>query len=196
MFMTPFEYVIVLISIILGMGVTQIVSGLADIIHRWEKVRIYWPHLVLVVLVFFIHIQEWWVTYGMRTYEYWRLPTFLFIILYPVNLYILARLLFPINWRAKVIDLKEFYFSNFRRIYLFTITLDCLAVIDNVFIANYRLEDQAVQFIVMSLLIFVVVKENRNEWLHKFIVVMLLFISIASTAVTLIYFPEQSILSK
>ncbi len=79
---SPFEYVIVLTSIILGMGITQIVSGLASIIHRWEKVKIYWPHLLLVILVFFIHIQEWWAAYDMRKYEYWRLPTFLFIILY------------------------------------------------------------------------------------------------------------------
>lgn len=195
-FMTPFEYVIVLISIILGMGITQIVSGLADMIHRWERVKVYWPHLVLVIIVFFIQIQEWWVTYDMRNYEYWRLPTFLFIILYPVNLYILARLLFPVSWRGKVIDMKEFYFQNSRRIYLFTITLDSLGVIDNIFIANYTVQDQIIQFIVMALLIFVVAKDNKNELLHKTIVLLLLFITVAYMAITLIYFPEQSIISK
>jgi hypothetical protein len=177
---SPFEYVIVLISIILGMGITQIVSGLASIIHRWEKVNIYWPHLLLVILVFLIHIQEWWAAYDMRNYEYWRLPTFLFIILYPVNLYILARILFPISWRGKVIDLKEFYYQHYKRIFLFTITLDILGIVDNVFISGYKMSDQVVQFIVLGILIFATLKANRNEVVHKAIAASLMIIFIVT----------------
>ena len=44
--MTPFEYVTVLISIILGLGITQIVTGVADIIHQWDKMKLYWPHML------------------------------------------------------------------------------------------------------------------------------------------------------
>lgn len=44
--MTPFEYVSVLISIILGLGITQIVSGLADIVQHRHQVQLYWPHLM------------------------------------------------------------------------------------------------------------------------------------------------------
>lgn len=41
---SPFEYVSVLISIILGLGIAQIVTGLADIIHQWQRIKLYWPH--------------------------------------------------------------------------------------------------------------------------------------------------------
>src|SRR5579871_3747661 len=99
--MSPFEYVTVLISIILGMGLTQLVTGFSSIIIRWERVKIYWPHLVLIFLVFIIQIQDWWATYELQSYAYWRLPTFLFMILYPVNLYLLARILFPVRWIGK-----------------------------------------------------------------------------------------------
>jgi len=92
--MTPFEYVTVLISIILGMGITQIVSGLADIIRKWNQVKLYWPHLMWIVFVFFLHIQKWWVLYDIRFITVWMLSTFLFTILYPINLFILARILF------------------------------------------------------------------------------------------------------
>ena len=181
---SPFEYIIVLISIILGMGITQIVSGIAQIIQRWDKVKIYWPHLILILLVFVIHIQEWWVIYDMRNYKYWRFPIFLFIILYPVNLYILARILFPINWRGGVIDLKKFYYSTFRRIYLFTITLDVLAVIDNIFIAKYKLQDQLVQFIVLIILISVALLNTRKELIHHLIAILLLTITIVTFSFT------------
>lgn len=175
---SPFEYVIVLISIILGMGITQIVSGLASIIHRWEKVKIYWPHLLLVILVFLIHIQEWWAAYDMRDYAYWRLPTFLFIILYPVNLYILSRILFPISWRGPVIDLKKFYYQNYKRIYLFTITLDVLGIIDNVCLSEYKFSEQIVQFLVLAILIIAVWRGSSNELFHKTIASMLMLIFI------------------
>jgi hypothetical protein len=180
---SPFEYIIVLISIILGMGITQIVSGIAQIIQRWDNVKVYWPHTILILLVFVIHIQEWWVIYDMRNYKYWRFPIFLFIILYPVNLYILARILFPLRWRGEV-DLKQFYYLSFRRIYLFTITLDVLAVMDNIFIADYRLQDQFVQLTVLSILIIVTLLNTRNQVIHYSIAILLLLITIITFSFT------------
>ncbi|QOI98670.1 MAG: hypothetical protein HRU69_14785 [Flammeovirgaceae bacterium] len=62
--MTPFEYVIVLISIILGLGITVILSGVAGLIRQWRKMAVYWPYLIWVVLVFVMHIHEWWNMYA------------------------------------------------------------------------------------------------------------------------------------
>src|SRR5579872_4509431 len=95
---SAFEYVTVFISIILGLGVTQILTGIADLVHQNERVKIYSPHLVWVFLVLVLHVQEWWVTFQLRSYGPWRLPVFLFILLYPVVLFILARLLFPFGF--------------------------------------------------------------------------------------------------
>lgn len=180
----PFEYVTVLISIILGMGITQIVSGFAQIIHRWEQTKIYLPHLILIILLFVIHIQEWWVTYDLRTYQFWRLPVFLFIILYPVVLYILARILFPIRWPRGGVDLKKFYFENYRRIYLFIIVSAVLAIIDNVFIGGYALSDQPAQFTLIVLLTIVILVRKENEWIHQITPVIMLCILIISFALS------------
>lgn len=184
MTISPFEYVTVLISIIIGMGVTQILSGVANIILRWEHVKVYWPHCIIIILVFIMHIQEWWITYDLRMYKYWRLPTFLFIILYPVNLYILARLLFPIRWGNKEKDLKVFYFSNYRRIYLFVITLAILAVIDNVWMSGLAIEEQFIQIILIIVLSYVCVYKKEDEWIHKLIAIALLMTSIVTFIVT------------
>ena len=181
---TPFEYVTVLISIILGMGITQIVSGIAQIIHRWEQTKIYWPHLILILLLFIIHIQEWWVTYDLRMYQYWRLPVFLFIILYPVNLYILARILFPIRWHRTSVDLKKFYFDNYRRIYLLIILSAILAIIDNIFIGGYSLTDQAPQIILITILSTVIIIRKETEWIHQVVPLLMLLILIVSFALS------------
>lgn len=166
------------------MGITQIVSGVADMIQRWGKVRMYWPHLIMIAIIFIVHIQEWWVTYEMRVNTYWRLPTFLFVILYPVNLYILTRILFPISWRGKFVDLKDFYYGNYKRIYFFTVTLDVLGIIDNVFIGGYRIQDQVVQIAVLLMLSFIIIRGNSSEIMHKSVATVFMVITVVTLIIT------------
>jgi hypothetical protein len=97
--MSPFEYVIVLVSIILGLGITTILTGLAELIkHR--QLKWYAPYIIWLFLVFVLHIHEWWESYTLKSVEVWKLPMFLFIILYPINLYVLAHLLFPSDLKS------------------------------------------------------------------------------------------------
>ena len=114
--MSAFEYVTVLISIVISLGITQILTGEASLVKRMHKVQFYWPHILWIIFVLLLHIQEWWVTYELRVYIPWRLPVFLFIMIYPINLFLLSRLLFPDKFKGKVIDLKEFYFKNYRKL--------------------------------------------------------------------------------
>ena len=178
--LSPFEYVVVLTSIILGMGITQLITGFAGIVLRWSDVKLYWPHLVLIVLIFIIHIQDWWATYALRNNTSWNLPMFLFIVLYPVNLYILARILFPIRWSPVPVDLRAFFFDNFRKIYLFMLFLPVHSVIENYFFRGYELKDQVVQFVLIVTLGFIVIWNKRDEWIHKALAVLFIIMCVAS----------------
>jgi hypothetical protein len=181
--LSPFEYVVVLTSIILGMGITQLITGVAGIVLRWNDVRNYWPHFVLIILIFVIHIQDWWATYALRNNTSWNLPMFLFIILYPVNLYILARILFPIKWTPVPVNLKAFFFENFRKIYLFMIFLPVHSLIENLFIRDYHLKDQVVQFVLIVALGTIIILNRKDEWIHKALAVLFIVICIASMVI-------------
>jgi hypothetical protein len=174
--MTPFEYVVVLISIILGLGITQIMTGVADLVHQWEKVKLYWPHCLWIVLVFIMHVQEWWITYELKqTFEVWRLPTFLFFTLYPVNLFIMARILFPYAPSEGPIDLKQFYFGNFRKFFLMFMVLLVLSVISNVVVNGFTPD----QLVLVSLFVvtgWIAFRNYQNEILHKVLTVILLLV--------------------
>ncbi len=165
--MTPFEYVTVLISIILGMGITQIVTGVADIVHQWHRVKIYWPHVLWIILVFFLHIDEWWSTYELRQFDSLRLPTFLFVLLYPINLFILARILFPLVQPDSEFDLKIFYYASYRKFFLWASILPVLAILNNVFVTGHSLSSQPVQFIVFAVLLFLASRKKIDERVHK-----------------------------
>jgi hypothetical protein len=165
--MTPFEYVTVLISIILGMGITQIVTGVADLAHQWHQVRIYWPHLLWIILVFFLHIDEWWATYELRQFESLRLPTFLFVLLYPINLFILARILFPLIQPDREFDLKIFYYASYRKFFLWASMLPVLSLLNNVLITGHPVHTQVVQFTVFAVLLFLATRKKIDERIHK-----------------------------
>jgi hypothetical protein len=175
--MSPFEYIVVLISIIIGMGITQLLSGLASIVLRWNTIRNYWPHSLLIVLIFVLHIQDWWATWELQSIKHWYLPMFLFIIFYPVNLYVLARILFPLRW-GKLTDLKHFYYENFRKIYLFMVFLPLHAIVNNYFIGRHPLSSQYLQAILAIVLILFVILNRREEWLHKVLAIAFLAICI------------------
>jgi hypothetical protein len=181
--MTPFEYVSVLISIILGLGITQIVTGIADVIQNWRSAKLYLPHGLWVVFVFFLHIQEWWVLYEMRTITTWKLPVFLFTILYPIGLFILARLLFPVYTLNQATVFKAFYYSNYNKYFGTAVILITLSIINNVFISSYTLWDQSVQLSLLALLSFLIYKKPKAEWVHLVSAIILLLVLLGSLAV-------------
>jgi hypothetical protein len=172
--MTPFEYITVLVSIILGLGVAQIVTGLAHFMHGSNKVKLYWPHLLWIIMIFFFHIQEWWVFYEYKSFTAWQLHTFIFVILYPIGLFIQARLLFPFDNFDEVTDLKKFYYENYRLFFGSVGIQVILSMIDNMWLRKLPLSEQFPQIIIGILMFVVTFFKIRNEWVHKILSILLL----------------------
>ncbi len=177
--MTPFEYVIVLISIIIGLGITTILTGLAELIKHRPSVSIYPPYMIWIFLVFVMHVHEWWESYSLRSIEEWRLPMFLFVILYPIGLYILAHLLFPSEIRNGL-STRDFYLRIYPRIFVSVMVLIVLSVIHNVVISNYALKDQILQFTLLAIMTYLTVKPVRSAFVHYFISILLLVVMLTS----------------
>ncbi|MBS1545312.1 MAG: hypothetical protein JST14_16870 [Bacteroidetes bacterium] len=171
--MTPFEYVSVLISIILGLGITQIMTGLADMVHQWDRVKFYTPHTIWILMTFVLHIQEWWITYQLRTVNSWPLLLFLFMILYPVTLFILARILFPSAVSDEGVNLQTFFRVNRRKFYLITMVLAVLSIGSNSIIYGVQL-DQLVQVSLILVLGWVSHRDYPDDKFHLWLAWLLL----------------------
>jgi hypothetical protein len=172
--MNPFEYVTVLISIVLGLGITQILVGVANLIKQYDRVTLYWPHLIWVIFILLLHIQEWWVTYELKYFTPWRLPIFLFIMLYPINLFVLAKLLFPDKPQSGLKNFREFYFSNYKKIFSLLIVSGVLSVIYNLFILGLPFADQLLQLILVSVFFIIVMVKDLPESIHKLVSVLVM----------------------
>jgi hypothetical protein len=102
----------VLASVIIGLGVTHLLQGVATIVQHPKRKPAYWVHLIWVVFIFFNTVFWWWWQFGYRDVETWTLQLYLFVMLYAVVMYINCAVLIPADMDGYA-DIKEFFY--FRR---------------------------------------------------------------------------------
>lgn len=90
-----FDYLGVLISVILGLGLTHLLLGLSRTIQARHTVRIYWVHIVWTFSMLVYVLAIWWGMYWWRQLHEWTIQFFMFLAGYSAVLFLLASLLFP-----------------------------------------------------------------------------------------------------
>jgi hypothetical protein len=93
--MDPFSYLSVLVSIVLGLGISQLLMGFG----RWLELRkasaVFGPTIAWATFLLLVHFQTWWSLYGMREYATWNFLQFSMVLVQPIVLFLLAVLVFP-----------------------------------------------------------------------------------------------------
>lgn len=70
--MTPFEHLSVLISIVIGMGIAQLLYNAHQLVQVRARIRPYWLTTLWFVVIFVSLIEWWWALYGLRTTTVWN----------------------------------------------------------------------------------------------------------------------------
>jgi hypothetical protein len=122
--MDQFEYLSVLISIILGLGITQLLTGFGRWLEQRRSVRVYAPAIIWALVLLIIDVQTWWSMFGLRNWESWNFLQFALVLLQPIVLFLLAILAFP--GAATEVDLRTNFFVQRR--WFFGLFLVLLAV--------------------------------------------------------------------
>jgi hypothetical protein len=120
----PFSYICVLTSIVAGLAVTRLVSGFGQLLQTRARTPPYWVHALWMVNVLLAMIITWWVQYRWRNVPHWTLFLFLWLLVAPLILYLVAALLFPTNQDDVVVtNWREHYYANNQKIFaLFGLT--------------------------------------------------------------------------
>ncbi len=77
--MDMYLHVRVLFSIILGLGVSRLLTGVARIVQHPKEYKVYWVHLLWALFLFLYLIHFWWWEYRLQTVQQWTFPLYLFI---------------------------------------------------------------------------------------------------------------------
>ncbi|HEV7589492.1 MAG TPA: hypothetical protein VGO40_15365 [Longimicrobium sp.] len=106
------EYLSVLVSIIVGLGMSQVLSGIANLLVDRRRVRFFWVWAVAVVMVFLANVQFWWGTFSVGEAVATNFFSFVFFLLTPIALYLSAVVLVPDFEGEGEIDLERHFFAN------------------------------------------------------------------------------------
>ncbi|MBC5815038.1 MAG: hypothetical protein GIW97_00710 [Candidatus Eremiobacteraeota bacterium] len=128
--MKPFDYLTVLISIIMGLAIANLLSGAVRLMHARHRLRLYWPTIVWSILLFIVTAQHWWAEFSLHTKLDWTFGGFLATLIIPVDLYLLCALALPNDDDATDIDLRAWYFKNRRTFFVLLIILAPLSYLE------------------------------------------------------------------
>jgi hypothetical protein len=120
-----FEYVMVLVSIIIGLGITHVLFGVSGLVDRVSRrnaglelsiAHAAWLGFCLVWMVMF-----WWWEYrfASRVSE-WTIGLYLFLVIYSITLFLMSAILVPRSWEG-VQSLKEYFLE--RRTWFYSLLL-------------------------------------------------------------------------
>jgi hypothetical protein len=93
--LSQFEFIAVLVSIVTGLGVVRLLSGIAQFFSKGPK--FYWVHLLWTWNVFHFIVFFWWFFWRWSGIAEWNILLFLFVLVYSVLMYLLCALLYPVG---------------------------------------------------------------------------------------------------
>lgn len=113
--MDAFNYLSVMVSMVLGLGLTQLFAGIGNMVQVRRRVKPYWLHSVWIVLMIGLHIQMWWSFWMLRVVQEWTYTGFAFVLLGPATLVISSHVLLP-ELVDGTIDVEKHYYDT-RRVF-------------------------------------------------------------------------------
>lgn len=172
-----FSFLMVMISIIIGFGVTELLGGSARLLRARKEAKPYWLHTVAVIGVFMAHLVLWWEAWGLRLIQDWTFPGALFMLATPIGLYLIASLIFPDD--VKGCDFREYYFENFRLIWIIAIIVTVLATSFRPVMFGHSIIDLDNLPSLIQIMISIAIFSTKNPIIHT-ILVPLFFLIVVS----------------
>ncbi len=93
--MSSFEFIAALMSIIIGLGVTNLLAGAGRTFYRRRQNPIDEVHIVFTAATLLLLVLQWWVTFKWNTQVNWSFDEFLVLIVWTISLYMLTVFLYP-----------------------------------------------------------------------------------------------------
>jgi len=90
-----YPHIRVVLSIILGLGITTLLAGIASIIEHPKRYHWSWIHLSWVLWALISIVTFWWWEFRLTGLTHWTFGVYLFVIGYCSLYFMLSTLLFP-----------------------------------------------------------------------------------------------------
>ena len=165
--MDAFSYLSVLISVILGLAITQVLQGYRILALARDRVRWYWPSIVWSLIAMTIAVQHWWSLFGLEGRSDWSFAAFAAILVHSALIYMIAALVLPDAAPDRPVDLKDHYVREVPAFFGTLITLALWSGIRELLVEGQFLRGANLLFHLLFLGIAIIAVISRRDWLHK-----------------------------
>ncbi len=177
--MTHFEYISVMVSIIMGLGIVRLLGSLDKVFSEHR----YWPHAVWVLTLFWLHVQNWWAFWEMRNVSF-NVALYSIWVVYASLMYLTTVAL--TNRRSNDTPWQEHFFAQRRWFFGVLIITTILAIyVTRLFFGASLLHPyRIIQYSLLALAILAVVSDR--EKFHK--VISALYFILMAVGITIFRF--------
>ena len=177
--MSQFEYVMIMVSLILALALAQALRGLSEIVTSNKR---YWPHAIWLVTFVLLILQAWWAYWDFNVIEIWTVTAYIATMIMPVILFASIYLLVPatreadIDWRNHFYSVRPWFF-----------VLGFLILSMGIFITTWYFDTPLLHpyrvFHAIFLGIWIVGIMSASERVHKALAVLMMVSTILSQVV-------------
>ena len=175
--MSLFEFLMIMVSIIIGLGISELLTGIARFIRCRANARGYWVHWLLVAMIFLALLQQWWEFWGFRDVTEWDFFGALIMLGGPVGLFLIAHLLFPEP--AEGADFEDYYYGEMRPVFWLAVGTIIVATGLRPILDGGELIKMDNASSLVGLVGFIVLAVSPNKTLHGTFIPLFLLILLA-----------------
>jgi hypothetical protein len=124
-----FPHVRVVLGMVIGLGVTRLLSGFARIVQHPGQTPVYGVHLGWVALLLLTLVHFWWWQFGLFGLAHWTFEVYFFVITYAIVLFLLCALLFP-DQMSDYAGYEDFFYARRRWFFGFLAATYLLDLVD------------------------------------------------------------------
>lgn len=178
---SAYEHILVVMSIVLGLAVTQLLKGAAQLYRSRAHVRPYWLHWAWTALLVVFSLLLWWTYWGYRFIGEWDFLRFVLYLSPAVTFYFLAAIAFP-DPADGVVDLRTYYFSNRFGFFGTFAAYAILAGMTAMIVRGLPVRDPSNAFRLGMVVLMLVGMRSSSERVHTVVVVLAAVLMIAFIA--------------
>ena len=176
--MEIFSHLSVLISIILGLGLSHLLTRIGELFQaravHGQQVRVDWVQMAWVFIVFVAQVQLWWALFfwtdRLESATYFQ---FVLVLLGPVTLFLASRIVLPDLGDNPTVDLKQ-YFDVIRPWFFTVLALyPLVAALTQVALDDWTLRPSRLMQVSLSVILLPGAL-IRSERFHKALVIVVL----------------------
>jgi hypothetical protein len=106
-----FPHIRIVMGMVIGLGVTRLLSGVARIIQHPRQYPLYPIHLAWVAMLLLMLVHFWWWEIDLYVVTDWTFGKYVFVVFYSITLFLMCALLFPdsmLDYRGY----EEFFYAR------------------------------------------------------------------------------------